>query len=35
MGEWIKWMVYSELNEYLTTPQHKNYIGCWVSDNGM
>ena len=23
------------MNECLKTPQHKNYIGCWVLDNGI
>ena len=22
------------MNEYLLTPQHKNYIDCWVLDSG-
>ena len=35
MNEWMNEWMDEWMNEYLTTPQHKVYIGYWVSDKRM
>ena len=35
MNEWTNEWTNEWMDECLTTPRHENYIGYWVSDNGM